>query len=101
MRSLSPSRIFVCTSTVSPIAKSATSAFSTGFSTISRICWLMVLSLFHSASCLNNHEEHKDHEGDRSFLRVLCDLCGEDLYIRSPLSRILAQQVGPALSRAI
>src|SRR5712672_2837587 len=44
MRSLSPSKIFVCTSTVSPIANSGTSDLRLVFSTISRICWLMVYS---------------------------------------------------------
>src|SRR5262249_54912280 len=44
MRSFSPSRIRVCTSTVSPMANSGTSVFRTLFSTSSRICWLISLN---------------------------------------------------------
>src|SRR5262245_28593625 len=43
MRSLSPSRILVCTSTVSPIEKFGTSDLRLDASTSSRICWLMVI----------------------------------------------------------
>ena len=43
IRSLSPSRILVCTSTVSPISKNGISSFMLAFSTRPIKCWLIAL----------------------------------------------------------
>ncbi len=46
IRSLSPSRMRVCTSTVSPISNCGTSVFRLDCSTSLRICWLMAFISF-------------------------------------------------------
>src|SRR5215469_6990384 len=70
MRSFSPSRIRVCTSTVSPILNSGSSVLRWGFSTWASTCWLMVIGPFLSYVILSvsrltcfNGEETRELDG--------------------------------------
>ena len=72
-RSLSPSKIFVCTSTVSPMANFGTSDLRLDFSTISRICWLINLFLivnFHVSLLATEATEITERGGEHHRLIV-------------------------------
>src|SRR5258707_481243 len=98
MRSLSPSKIFVCTSTVSPIANSGTSDLRLVFSTFSIICCLMIYSFSYPRRYLNTHNDHKPNQ---QFFVSFVTFVVFFSHTRPPFDRLITEQIGPSLACSV